>query len=129
MTVAELIRTERERRGWSQDDLASAAHLAKATISRIEQGESLPRGATRRKLATALGLPVEALIAPGDEAVTMDDRTLDPGALHLWQALRQVWPDLTPAQQKAVLRLALNADGKDTADERTSDHKAKTRAS
>jgi transcriptional regulator with XRE-family HTH domain len=122
MTVAELIRTEREKRGWTQDDLAVASHLAKATISRIEQGESLPRGATRRKLATALNLPIEALIAPEDESTAMDDRTLDPSSRRMLEALRDVWPSLSLATQRALLRAALNADS-------NGDTPAKTEAS
>jgi transcriptional regulator with XRE-family HTH domain len=108
MTVADLVRTEREKRGWSIDDLASASQLARATIYRIETGETLPRGLTRRKLAQALGLPVEAL-RQAEEPVSSGDTPLESGAADLLRALRRVWPDLSPAQQLDLLQNALDA--------------------
>lgn len=37
-TLADLIRTERQRRGWTSAQLGAAAGLAGATIDLIEQG-------------------------------------------------------------------------------------------
>jgi transcriptional regulator with XRE-family HTH domain len=55
----------RTRRALSQQELADRAGTTKANISRIETGQQVPRPATIRKLAEALG------IAP-DELVTWD---------------------------------------------------------
>lgn len=108
-TVADLIRTARERKGWTLEHLATVAALEKSTIYRIERGESIPRGATRRKLADALGLPLDALLsasAAGDTAAM--DEHLDQGAAELLRTLRRVWPDLDASQQLDLLQSALN---------------------
>lgn len=104
--MAELVRTERERKGWTLEDLATESGLAKATIFRIEKGETLPRGATRRKLADALGVPVETL----RQHEQLDEMTtpLDPGAADLLRTLRRVWPELDATQQLDLLQQALD---------------------
>ncbi len=52
----------RERKFWSQQELADAAGTTKANISRIERGEQAPQGRTIRKLADALGVAPEDLV-------------------------------------------------------------------
>ena len=50
------LKTCRDRRCLTQEDLASAAKVNVATIREIEQQRAYPRPSTRRKLAAALGL-------------------------------------------------------------------------
>jgi transcriptional regulator with XRE-family HTH domain len=52
----------RLRKALTQQELADKAGTTKANISRIEAGDQLPRPATVRKLATALGITTEELI-------------------------------------------------------------------
>lgn len=123
MTVADLIRTHREGKGWTQDQLAENADLEKSTVYRIEKGDSSPRGATRRKLADALGIPIETLRQAAQQQQM--DHTLDPAGADLLRTLRHVWNDLDHTQQMDLLRQALNL----AADNHATGTDAKTRAS
>ena len=52
----------RRLRALSQEELAEASGVGRATISRIERGETGAHGRTLRRLATALGVAVEELV-------------------------------------------------------------------
>ncbi len=65
-TVGGRLRQARERRVMSQEDLARAADVTEATISRIENGHAQPRPSTIRKLAGALNVDPGWLLF-GDE--------------------------------------------------------------
>ena len=54
-TLGRSLKKIRESKGLSQKDLASAAGLARETVSRIELGIRYPRTDTVRKLCSALG--------------------------------------------------------------------------
>lgn len=66
MGFAENIRRFRERKGWSQEDLASAASLHRTYVSGIERGKRNPTIKIVLKLAEALEVPPSALF--GEEA-------------------------------------------------------------
>jgi transcriptional regulator with XRE-family HTH domain len=56
-TVGGRLKWARDRRAWTQDDLARAAGVPILTVSRIERGRvAMPRQSTVRKLAGALGV-------------------------------------------------------------------------
>ena len=55
-TVGERLRRSRERKAWTQAELASRAQVTQLTIIRIENGKTRPRLPTVRKLADALGV-------------------------------------------------------------------------
>lgn len=63
VTVGERLRYWRERRALSQRELAEAAGVAQNTVWRTENGEAAAHPATLRKLAQALGIPVDQLTA------------------------------------------------------------------
>ncbi len=65
-TIATRLRGVRQRRVWSQEDLAAAAGVPVVTISRIENGHAQPRPSTIRKLAGALNVDPGWLLF-GDE--------------------------------------------------------------
>lgn len=56
----------RRRKGFTQTELGIAAGITYRQIIRLENGENLPSGGVRDRLAEALGLPRES-IATGDE--------------------------------------------------------------
>ena len=57
----------REGRGWSLEQLAQASGISRATLSRMERGESSPTAALLGKLCAAYGLPMSRLIAEVEE--------------------------------------------------------------
>ncbi len=61
----ERLRTLRRLRAMSQEELAEESGGGRATISRIERGETGAHGKTLRKLAAALGVDVSELVAVG----------------------------------------------------------------
>lgn len=63
MFSAERILTIRKSKGFSQELLAEQSGVSLRTIQRVEQGETVPRGHTMQALATALNVPLEALLA------------------------------------------------------------------
>jgi transcriptional regulator with XRE-family HTH domain len=60
--LAEMLRRLRQARGLSQQDLAAAADVAVNTIWAAEKGQLRPRPRTLRRVAAALGVPVEQLL-------------------------------------------------------------------
>jgi len=61
------LRLWRERRAMTQEELAKAAGLTRATLSRLEAGAENPYPTTVRKLAAALRVEPEHLMEPFDE--------------------------------------------------------------
>ncbi|MDO7853039.1 helix-turn-helix domain-containing protein [Hymenobacter convexus] len=62
MFSAARIQALRKSRGYSQELLAEQSGVSLRTIQRVEQGETVPRGHTVQALATALDVPLEALL-------------------------------------------------------------------
>jgi len=58
----ERLKELRKLRALSQQELAEAAGIGRATLSRIERGETGAHGRTLRRLANALGVGVEELV-------------------------------------------------------------------
>ena len=61
----ERLKELRKLRALSQDELAGTAGIGRATLSRIERGETGAHGRTLRRLAEALGVSVEELVGKG----------------------------------------------------------------
>lgn len=71
------FRTIRELAGFSQAELSRRAGVSQGHISQIEAGHKQPRPSTVRRLADALGVPLGALLSPGDAPAPTPLR--DPG--------------------------------------------------
>ncbi len=61
--VGANLRQERMRRGWSLDDLARQAGIARTLLGQVELGKATPSISVVWKIAQAIGLPFAALIA------------------------------------------------------------------
>jgi HTH-type transcriptional regulator, competence development regulator len=86
------LRSIRERRGWTLDELARRFHSDRANMHRIERGNSRPRYETVSRL-------VEALEATSNEAIALYERAG-------YQA--PLWP--TSTEDFATLRKEVSAD-------------------
>lgn len=76
MNVGKKIRLMRERKGWSQKTLGENCNppIAEPTIRRYELGKLNPKIETCRKIAKALGVPVNVLIGEEDVLKEILDR-------------------------------------------------------
>ncbi len=62
-TLASKLRSARERKGWSQRQLADAAGVSQGAVNGIETGRRLrPTADVMCKLARAMGVKVESLM-------------------------------------------------------------------
>lgn len=62
--VGEAIRRVRQERGWTQAALAEAAGLSPNYVARLERGELGASLFVARQITDALGLDLDALVAP-----------------------------------------------------------------
>ncbi len=61
--IGKRIRMCREDRAWSQEALAEAVGISVTYVGMIERGEKVPRLETFVKIATALGVSADPLLA------------------------------------------------------------------
>ncbi len=62
--LAERVRKLRKERGWTLEQAAQAAGLARSTLSKIENGQMSPTYDGLKKLAEGLGISVPQLFTP-----------------------------------------------------------------
>jgi transcriptional regulator with XRE-family HTH domain len=60
--VGGRVRAERERRGWSLDQLAQRSRVSRSMIYGIERGQKAPTVLTLDRIATALGTSIARLV-------------------------------------------------------------------
>lgn len=70
--IAQRIREAREKQGLRQEDLAAKSGIARPNIVRLEQGRHIPTLSTLQKIARALNLNMNSLMA--QPVVTQKDR-------------------------------------------------------
>jgi transcriptional regulator with XRE-family HTH domain len=94
--LADLIATERQKRGWSKSELARRARVDPSTVTRLERGEFIGRGDTIARIRSALGIDPSVL-----DAVLREE-----------QEEREIqYTDLSrvPKKNRAALRRAIEA--------------------
>jgi transcriptional regulator with XRE-family HTH domain len=57
----DIVRRLRKSKGWSQEHLAEAANIGRATVQRIESGAVVPSNEIALALAAALGTDAERI--------------------------------------------------------------------
>jgi transcriptional regulator with XRE-family HTH domain len=63
MRLGQRIKAQREKKGWSQHELARQSGIPQATISRLESGDIKDiQTALARRLARALGVGIDHLV-------------------------------------------------------------------
>lgn len=73
--LGRFIHEQRKRQGINQADLAAAAEMTQPEISKLESGRRSLSPFQLSRIAGRLGLPVEALIAVGDDRVRRAPRS------------------------------------------------------
>jgi transcriptional regulator with XRE-family HTH domain len=61
-SIGEMIKSLREERGLSLEQLATRTRVGKDTIMRYESGEKVPTNQTILKLSTVLDVPASVLL-------------------------------------------------------------------
>jgi len=61
--LAQRLAALRTGRGWSLDELAQATGISRATLSRLERGETSPTASLLGKLCSAYGMTMSRLLA------------------------------------------------------------------
>jgi len=59
--LANRLREEREKRGWTQGELAARTELSRKTVNTVENRVFTPSALVALKLAEALEVPIEQL--------------------------------------------------------------------
>lgn len=81
MDLGARVRTQRERLGMSQSQLAAAAGMSQPSLSRLEAGRGgEPMAGTLLRLANALRVPTDWLLGRTDQVVPSDVLQFDPDA-------------------------------------------------
>lgn len=62
--IGARVKTERQARGWTLDQLAAAASVSRRMVVSVEQGEVNPSVGTLLRLSDALGVGLPALVEP-----------------------------------------------------------------
>jgi transcriptional regulator with XRE-family HTH domain len=106
--VGKAVERARLRRGWTQDDLADAAGVSGATISRLENGHQIAGADTLIQVAQALENTVDGLLASAGQPIVL--QPLPPlrqveAALHAGP-----WSEPIKAAIFTLLRETLPAD-------------------
>ncbi|CAM4355336.1 Uncharacterized conserved protein, Tic20 family [Pedobacter westerhofensis] len=65
--MAQKIKALRNRKGFSQEQLASAAQINLRTVQRIEAGDTEPRGDTLKRISSALDIDPDELIGSAEQ--------------------------------------------------------------
>lgn len=87
INVAQQIRILRERRNLTQRSLAEASGLSRNTLSLLERGQTSPTVSTLKRLATALGVDINAFFNPIDEERVIHTKSQKRPNLELSQGM------------------------------------------
>lgn len=66
VALGEVIRAERKRVGWSQEELADQTGLNRAYVSDLENGRRTPNLDTLARLANAFGMKLSKLLVAAE---------------------------------------------------------------
>jgi transcriptional regulator with XRE-family HTH domain len=78
-TFGTLLRETREGQNLTRTELAKAAQVSKATVTRLEQGVRTPSLGMVRRLATALNIMPSTLLSTIDTEEVEDDLERNAG--------------------------------------------------
>lgn len=91
--LAERLKTLRLDRGWSLDAMAGATGVSRATLSRLERGDTSPTAEMLGRIGAAFQISVSALIGAAEAAPTPVIRAAD----------RPVWRDPATGFERQIV--------------------------
>ena len=97
--VLKEITRQREKRKWSEYDLAKRSGLAQSTISTWYRKNQIPTIQTLDKVCHGLGITLSQFFAEGDDAVSLTPEQKE---------LLDNWSALTETQQRLFIELFKN---------------------
>ena len=62
MNFAEKLKTERKKKGWSQEELAEYLHVSRQSVSKWENGQNYPSIEIVIKLSDLFGITIDELL-------------------------------------------------------------------
>jgi len=105
MEIGELIRTERQRRGWSQRFLARRLGITHGAISQWENGLTTPDLERIIDICSVFEISAQSFIGPGapyEGQIVQDAEELE---------LLTLWRRLSPPERQFALKLLGNTRG------------------
>ncbi len=75
METGKIIASLRDRKGWSQTELAEQSGVSRVMIGKYERGEAIPSIDAAKKIADALEVSLDYLVGEGINA-SFDKQTL-----------------------------------------------------
>ena len=75
MNISKIIADLRDKKGWSQTDLADKSEVSRVMIGKYERGEAVPSIDAAKKIADALEVSLDYLVGEGMNA-HFDKKTL-----------------------------------------------------
>lgn len=85
LRIAQAVRAQRQRHGWSLDELAARSGVSRAMISKIERQASTPTAVLLARLADALGVSLNALMFDPDTTASHVSATSTINDQALWR--------------------------------------------
>lgn len=104
MTLGKTIAKLRNRKGWTQAQLAERVKLAVAHLNRLEHDRMKPRASTIERLAEALGVQPDDLLRAHDSSLPFELAQEEP---ELAQLLSQL--SLLDGEQRKALTVFLRS--------------------
>tara|TARA_B110001469_G_C9646725_1_gene327208 strand:- start:815 stop:1147 length:333 start_codon:yes stop_codon:yes gene_type:complete len=65
MEIGKTIASLRDKKDWSQSDLANESEVSRVMIGKYERGEAVPSIDAAKKIADALGISLDYLVGEG----------------------------------------------------------------
>lgn len=107
--LAQRMKAERQKRGWTQSDLAEEAHLSLGAIRQIETCQRWPRPATLKAISAALKVDTGKLLGPTEspdlKGILGVLKDLSERNENLPSELLSLWQQLNDSDRQAMLEI------------------------
>lgn len=77
--VKDILRLERIKRGWTQEDVAKKLNIARASYAKYETGDNLPTTENIVKLADLYNVPTDYLLCRTTDFKTVSKKSFNQG--------------------------------------------------